>query len=176
VTEKSIAEPITTEQIGEIVRIVDPELDVEAILTEIRANLASRAPLDPDPAAFVYRPGDVTSISGQMEIEWHVEQAADHARMLAVGEQLRPALGPVGRVATRLKRPLHQLVRFYVDLLAQRQSALEIHVVGALRGLAAKTVAADDEMEKLRREVEELRRQLAALQETEPNRMGGTAR
>ena len=157
---------ITAEQVGEIVRIVDPELNVEAILEEIRANLAKRPPLDPDPASLVYRPGDVASISGQMEIDWQIDQAAEYARSLPVGDQLRHGLGTVSQITTRLKRPLHQLVRYYVDLLAQRQSALEGHVVGALRGLAARSSANEEELKKLRADVEQLRARLAEL---EPN-------
>jgi hypothetical protein len=168
VTERKTSNAeITSEQMGEIVRIVDSELDVDAILEEIRANLAKRPPLDPDPASFVYRPGDVTSISGQMEIDWQIEQAAEYARTLTVGDQLRPGLGAVSRITTRLKRPLHQLVRYYVDLLAQRQSALEGHVVGALRGLAARSSANEEELKKLRAEIERLRAKLAELEPKE---------
>lgn len=153
---------VSTEEIGEIVRIVDPELDVEAILAEIRANLAKRAPLDPDPNAFVYRPGDATAKSGQLEVEWQIEQATEYARSLSVGDQMRVGTGTVSQLAARVKRPLHHLVRYYVDLLAQRQSLLEGHVLGALRALAARSGATDEEIARLRQEVAELRKLIDA--------------
>lgn len=137
-------------EVGEIIRIVDPELDVDAIMAEIKARLASRAPLDPDPPGLVYRATD----AAQSELEWELEQAAEAARDLGIGDQLRPGAGLVAGLATRLKRPLHQLVRFYVDLSVQRQASVQGHVVRALQLLAA-------ENGRLRAEVAELKGMLA---------------
>jgi transposase len=103
-----------------------------------------------------------------MEIDWQIDQAAEYVRTLTIGDQLRPGLGAVSQITTRLKRPLHQLVRYYVDLLAQRQSTLEGHVVGALRGLAARSSANEDELKKLRAEVEQLRARVAELEPQVP--------
>jgi hypothetical protein len=150
-------------EVGDIIRIVDPELDVDAIMAEIRANLAGRAPLDPDPSGLVYRPGEAALLSAQSELEWELEQAADAQRDLGVGDQLRPGSGLVGRLTTRVKAPLHQLARFYVDLSVQRQASLQGHVVRALRLLAQQAGARQEETARLRAEVDELRRELAAL-------------
>ena len=148
---------------SEIIRIVDPELDVDAIMAEIRAKLAGRAPLDPDPSGLVYRPGDAALLSTESELEWELEQAADAQRDLGVSDQLRPGAGPVGALATRLKAPLHQLARFYVDLSVQKQAALQGHVVRALRLLARQGARSAEECARLRAEVEQLRREIAAL-------------
>jgi hypothetical protein len=157
------AAPTTTVDVGEIIRIVDPELDVDAIMAEIRANLAGRAPLDPDPSGLVYRPGDAALLSAQGELEWELEQAVDAQRDLAVADQLRPGAGLVGTLATRVKAPLHQLARFYVDLSLQKQAVLHGHVVRALRLLSQQAAARQEETARLRAEVDELRRELAAL-------------
>ena len=161
-SEGARAEPEAVE-VGEIIRIVDPELDVDAIMAEIRANLAGRAPLDPDPSGLVYRPGEGALLSTESELDWELEQAADAQRDLGVSDQLRPGAGLVGGLATRLKAPLHQLARFYVDLAVQKQSALQWHVVRALKLLSQQAAARQEETARLRAEVEELRRELAAL-------------
>ena len=149
--------------VGEIIRIVDPELDVDAIMAEIRANLAGRAPLDPDPSSLVYRPGEAALLSAQSELEWELEHATDAQRDLGVADQLRPGTGLVGSLATRVKAPLHQLARFYVDLSVQKQASLQGHVVRALRLLSQQAAARQEETVRLRAEVDELRRELAAL-------------
>ena len=157
--------PSETVEVGDIIRIVDPELDVDAIMAEIRANLASRPPLDPDPSELVDRPGEAASLSAEAELEWELEQAVDAQRDLGVADQLRPGAGLVGSLATRVKAPLHQLARFYVDLSVQKQAALQGHVVRALRLLAEQSAARQEETARLRAEVEALRKELAALRE-----------
>ena len=88
--------------VSEIIRIVDDEIDVDAIMAEIRARLAGRTPLDPDPSGLTYTP----SAGAESELEWAIEEAAESARDLQIGDQLQPGAGPVGRLATRAKRPL----------------------------------------------------------------------
>lgn len=154
---------ITVEDLGEIVRIVDPELDVDAILAEIRANLAKRPKLDPDPSSFVYRPADALALSAQSELEWTIEQAGECQRDMTIPEQLHTAPGVAGTLATRLKRPLHQLARFYVELYGRKQAALDSHVVRALGLLAQRSATTQDELAALRQQVAELRGELEAL-------------
>ena len=160
--ERSTGSEVETVDVGEIIRIVDPELDVDAIMAEIRANLAKRPPLDPDPSGLVYRAGDAALLSAQSELEWEVEQAVECQRDVSIADQLRPGAGFVGELATRVKRPLHQLVRFYVDLLIRKQSALDGHVVRSLQLLTQRVAAAQEENAKLRAEIAELRKEIAA--------------
>jgi hypothetical protein len=157
------AAPTTTVDVGEIIRIVDSELDVDAIMAQIRANLAGRAPLDPDPSGLVYRPGEAALLSAQGELEWELDQAIDAQRDLGVADQLRRRAGLFGALANRARAPLHQVARFYVDLSVQKQAVLQGHVVRALRLLSQQAVARQEETARLRAEVEELRRELAAL-------------
>ncbi|HEV8635516.1 MAG TPA: hypothetical protein VG370_14920 [Chloroflexota bacterium] len=136
--------------VGEIIRIVDDQIDVDAIMAEIRANLAGRLPLEPDPSGLSYTP----AAGAESELEWAIEEAAESARDLQIGDQLQPGVGLFGRLTARAKRPLHQLARFYVELLATRQSAVNRPLVRALE-LLAKRVAEQE------REIAELKRQLA---------------
>ena len=163
VASETRREPPTIEELGEIVRIVDPELDVEAILAEIRENLAKRPPLDPDPRDLVYRPAEAATLAAQSEVEWLVDQASALQRDLMIGERLQARPGLVGSLAVRVKRPLHQLSRFYVELLAQKVARLDDSLIRAVSILANRSARTDDELAALRREVKELRAQLAAL-------------
>jgi hypothetical protein len=158
--ERTAGTEVETVDVGEIIRIVDPELDVDAIMAEIRANLAKRPALDPDPSGLVYRAGDAALLSAQSELEWEVEQAIECQRDVSIADQLRPGAGFVGELATRVKRPLHQLVRFYVDLLIRKQSALDGHVVRSLQLLTQRVAATQEENAKLRAEVADLRAKL----------------
>jgi hypothetical protein len=143
--------------VGEIIRIVDDQIDVDAIMDEIRANLDRRPRLEPDPSALSYTP----AAGAESELEWAIEEAGEGARDLQIGDQLRPGVGLAGRLVARVKRPLHQLTRFYVDLLATRQSAVNRPLVRAVE-LLAKRVAEQE------REIAELRREVARLRGAEP--------
>ena len=127
--------------VGEIIRIVDDQIDVDAIMAEIRANLAKRPKLEPDPTGFTYTPAEGI----QSELEWAVDEARAAAGDMAVGDQLPP-----GGLVNRLKRPLHQLARYYVELLAARQSGVNRPLIRAVELLAAENA-------RLRAEVAELR-------------------
>jgi hypothetical protein len=137
--------------VGEIIRIVDDEIDVDAIMAEIRARLAGRPPLDPDPSSLTYTP----AAGAQSELEWALEEAAESARDLQIGDQLPPGAGLVGRLTTRAKRPLHQLTRFYVELLATRQSAVNRPLVRAVELLARRVAEQERELAELRRRLDE---------------------
>lgn len=154
---------LTTEELGEIVRIVDPELDVQAILAEIRENIARRPPLDPDPRDLVYRPQEAAVLTAQTELEWLIDQASAAQRDLVIGERLAVPPGLVGALAARVKRPLHQLARFYVELLAQKVARLDDAVIRALSIIATRSNRVDDELAALRQEVRQLKAQLAEL-------------
>ena len=127
--------------VGEIIRIVDDQIDVDAIMAEIRSNLASRPKLDPDPSGLTYTPAE----GAQSELEWAVDEARAAAGDMAIGDQLPP-----GGVVNRLKRPLHQLARYYAELLATRQAGVNRPLIRAVELLAAENA-------RLRAEIAELR-------------------
>jgi hypothetical protein len=127
--------------VGEIIRIVDDQIDVDAIMAEIRTNLANRTKLDPDPSGLTYTPAE----GAQSELEWAVDEARAAAGDMAVGDQLPP-----GGLVNRLKRPLHQLARYYVELLGARQAGVNRPLIRAVELLAAENA-------RLRAEIAELR-------------------
>jgi hypothetical protein len=139
--------------VSEIIRIVDDEIDVDAIMAEIRTSLAGRPPLEPDPSGLTY----TAAAGAQNELEWAIEEAAESARHLQIGDQLQPSVGLLGRIATRAKRPLHQLSRYYVELLATRQSAVNRPLVRAVELLMKRVVEQERELAELKRALAERR-------------------
>src|SRR5437867_4628925 len=94
--ERTVDQPSTINpqpDVGEIIRIVDDQIDVDAIMAEIRANLAGRPPLEPDPSGLSYSP----AAGAESELEWAIEEAAESARDLQIGDQLQPGAGLFGR-------------------------------------------------------------------------------
>jgi hypothetical protein len=137
------SDPASAPDVAEIIRIVDDEIDVDAIMAEIRANLARRPKLEPDPSGFTY-----THAEGvESELQWAVDEARAAAGDLAIDDQL-PRTG----IVARFKRPLHQLARFYVELFAERQDGVNRPLVRAVELLAAENARLSAEIAALRQE------------------------
>lgn len=111
--------------------------------------------------------------SGQAgDAETRVRNAIDRAdasqSSVKVGIQLRPAKSIMDVLLERVRRPLHQLVVFYVGLMADKQKVFNAHAISALRLLLeiatrqGKEAGAQGDAE-LRREAAELRREAAQL-------------
>jgi cell division protein FtsB len=62
-----------------------------------------------------------------------------------------------------VRAPLHQVARFYVDLAVHKQASLQGHVVRSLTLLARQAATHQDEVARLRAEVDELKREIAKL-------------
>lgn len=106
------------------------------------------------------------------DAETRVRNAIDRADVsqssLKVGIQLRPAKSIMDVLLERVRRPLHQLVVFYVGLMAEKQKAFNAHAVSALRLLLeiatrqGKEAGAQGDAD-LMREAAELRREAKQL-------------
>lgn len=101
------------------------------------------------------------------ELAYELQEAYYHHDRAWVSAQPQPTRVPLlGRVLARLKGELHDLIVFYVNSLAAKQTSFNAHSVRATARLAEATAAkaSQTEVEALRREVEELREKVARLE------------
>lgn len=129
-----------------VFEIRDEQIDVAAIMAEIRARLRQRRPLDVDLDALVFRPGGSAFASLEEEVRYYLDQARAGNERLVVGEQLRAQRT---RPLDPLRRAFHQLVQYYVDALAQRQRAVNADVLSAMAALLHRVTALAEEQQRI---------------------------
>lgn len=151
-----------------IIEIRDPQVDVPAIMAEIRAGLASRgyteADYAPDLPVFGQDGGRwVDQLGVDSEWAYVLEQLDTGGRQLGVAVDARPSPVPVaGGVLSRLRRAAHELSTYYVNMLAGQQRALNELGLRSIARLAADQTAMRAEQRRLRAEIAALRARLEA--------------
>lgn len=153
-----------TDDLEDIIEIRDPEINVAEIMARIRENLAKREPLSPEVDSLVFDPG----LGGFVSLDEGLRQSLQQANLtfdkIYVGDQIRPIKTWKDRLANPLRRPLHQLIRFYVDILSAKQSSFNSATVRTLNALSQKLEQEGkdrhEEMDLLRDDVAKLRQAL----------------
>lgn len=161
----------------DIIEIRDPEIDVQEIMRRVRERVRQRAaqkkaePWLPD---FGSEVTDIDSSAGAFtpKMYYTLRQAREQANRIWVDllltettAQRIPFLGGLWR---RIRREAHNLVLFYVNILAANQAAVNNHVVRILSELVSKQEQLQDDEDKLKRlreEIEALRADLKELQD-----------
>jgi hypothetical protein len=124
----------------------DPDVDVEAIVERLRAGLLRGGEGGHELARLAQ-----TDESAR-RVAWLLHLANEALATQTVGGQVGG-----GRLGF-LKRPLHALVRYYVESAMRRRAAVDRNLAAALLLLAESAAADRAELARLRAEVEELRR------------------
>ena len=101
-----------------VIRIDNPEVDVDAIVARIRENLSARDPLEVDTAALLRRFGGDLGQPTAQDLDYAIECLRLVLETPIPSQRIRPIRGPKDKLLNRLRRPLHDLVRFYVDAQA----------------------------------------------------------
>ncbi len=156
-----------TGDLEDIIEIRDPEINVAEIMARIRENLGKREPLAVEVDSLVFDPGLGGFLSLEAGLKQSLQQVGLTYDKIYVGDQLRIPTTFKERLVNALRRPLHQLVRFYADLLSSKQVVFNSATSSALAHLARQTERdrknTDAEIERLRREVAELRQTIEQL-------------
>lgn len=144
---------------------IDPgePVDVDAVMRQIREYIvAHKLQTNPEAAALPHFSGQLNSA-----VYEHLYQAALIHDQLGISMNVVPSRAPIiGGLMTALRRKLHELTLYYVNQLAQKQITFNIHILGAVNGLAHELEAAPPSATaELKREVETLRQQVRALEE-----------
>ena len=149
-----------------VIEIRDPAINIDDILSEVRAGLAARgyqtADFIDDFPAFAPDgfPGSdwVARLKTDPELSYLLEQLGEDYDRLTLTMDARPMAVPVGAsLLLRVKQAVHSLVLFYTNQLGNRQAAVNATMLRALGKLAADNAA-------LRRDQQVLRDEIAALQ------------
>ena len=143
------------ERIPDIIEIRDSEIDVEAIVAQIRENIRQRRGAHPElfglelPTFAVGEPLP-DGATGDDALAYNLRQATVAADeigvMMSPVKSSLPLLGPLW---TAVKRQMHGLVLYYVNTLAGKQMKFNHHVVRVLQ-------QQEQELESLRDRIEQI--------------------
>ncbi len=159
-TSTSSAAPATPQPADSVLSIRDPQLDVDAIMAEIRAALMQRR-IDAEARGIDF--DDIAmgryNVPGSDRFPMELHEALQQASLLRDGSQVSlfvtPASVPIiGGLLQRIRTALHQAIIFYVNMSAERQIAFNVEVSRALNRLTA----------SLDKQLAEKDAQIAALQ------------
>ncbi len=145
-----------------IVEIKDDEVNVVEIMRQIRENIRRRGPVDLGPG-FLPDPGD-----GPLDADfrYNLEEAAVWHDKIYVDDQARGPRTPIDVILSRIRRPAHELVRFYINRMCDKQVAVNSHLIraiGAVGSEGQRHSALAEEVRQLREEVQSLRQQVEEL-------------
>ncbi len=112
-------------------------------------------------------------IPGADDLAWQLFQARAESNENHVADHMRGASGMVGGIVTRVRRPLHQLARFYANLVARKQRRVNDRLIQVVRVLATRSEEDRTTISRLREEVAELRSRIDTPRSADDLASGG---
>ena len=160
-----------SDQLSDIIEIHADEVDVEAVMFAIRSNLQRRraAAQAQELNYEALAAGRLTQDSGRFapEVYANLRRAHAAADRIAVSQQVSEQRIPViGGVLRRVRQALHQLVVYYVNMLAGNQMRFNESMAAAVTSLVA-DLEHETELALLQAEVQVLQARLTALETKE---------
>jgi hypothetical protein len=151
----------------DLIEIHDPEINQTQIMEQIRERIRRRREelgyprqVFPTFGAAAY-PGEPEGESFDADLYYHLRKANDLYYQIGVDASLAPSpatqLPILGRLWKQIRREAHNLVLFYVGKLAQRQVAVNRHLVSTLNRMAVQMQGQQKELQSLHEEIERLR-------------------
>lgn len=149
----------------------DPDIDVAAVMREIRARIAGRR-ADAERRHLDFEAlVEGRTASGNSHLPAEAREAYQFMRLgydkitvdLSLTDLRMPLIGPL---VQRVRRGLHTLVLYYVNMMASKQMRFNDAVTRALGGVMGMSESADrsDAIEALQAEVSDLRRRVTVLE------------
>ncbi|MBI3957701.1 MAG: hypothetical protein HY328_02740 [Chloroflexi bacterium] len=159
----------------EVIDIRDAEVNVEEIMGRIRERIRQRRGqaqaqgLDYDRLVDGGAGRDVAGRRLSVDFYYDLYQARQSAETiwvsLSVVGQRSPAF--LGSAVSRVRRAAHELVLYYVNMLAGRQAVFNRSAVSAVSGLAASGEEMGERLEALEEEAAVLRERIAVLERSQ---------
>ncbi|MDA8188482.1 MAG: glycosyltransferase family 4 protein [Dehalococcoidales bacterium] len=101
-------------------------------------------------------------------LRYHIEQADLVCGHLFVDDQVRPSRTFAERLVTQARKPLHSLVRFYLNGFAERQAGFNFNLAKAMATLVNEGIALGgdqtDDLGELRSSIDSLRARIEILE------------
>jgi len=155
------------EDLGGLIEINDPEIDPVRIMEEIRQRIRRRReelgyplPIFPTFGSAAY-PGEPEGEDYDIELYFHLRRANQTYHQVSVEAFIVPSprssIPILGPLWDRIRREAHNLVLFYVNKLAQRQVAVNRHLVSTLNRMAVQIQEQQRRIKALEEEVRKLR-------------------
>jgi hypothetical protein len=152
------------DDLANVIQIDDPQIDAAEVARRVRENLLAHG-LDKEHIEFpefaVVLPSLRDGTRFPATLQYDLEQAARSYSQTWV--ELQPVESRIPFLG-RLKRELHRLVIYYVNLLGERQMTVNGALLRALNQMATVLAHPDPEIAALRREVAELHARLERLE------------
>lgn len=170
--------PMTTsDNLQNIIEIRDPDVDVVQIMKQIRENLAQRATI-PDvdfPSFFFTRYQIDADTPGYFDDEtyYNLEQANLTFDQIWIDSNLILSTIPLlGQLINRIKQELHNLVIYYVNLMAGIQVTFNEHILRVVNSVVEKSSQdhTQSDIVKLQNRIVELEQRLTQLESQEFSR------
>jgi hypothetical protein len=161
-----------TDDLNTAVEVRNPDIDAEAIMRRIRANIRQRR-AQAEAQGLDYEAFVEGLMASRSATRFDTSLYYDLRRMsvaydkIGVGLSLTESRQPlVGPLVHRLRRALHHLVIYYVNMLAQQQARINEYVVRALTTLTSNLEPGPTpaEVDALRQQVAQLQARLDALE------------
>jgi hypothetical protein len=131
------------------------DVDLAALQAKVVESLARREPLPFDPEPYLAQFGDPAPTIAAEEVAYALARLRQLIENPVPSDLMTPGRGRLDGFLDRARRPLHALVRYYVDTQAARQDEQLAWVLAALTALKS-------ENEQLRAEIERLRGEAGA--------------
>ena len=125
-------------------------IDLDALRAKVARRLSERGPLPFDPAPYLDQFGEPAPRIDADQVDYALTRLRQLLENPVPSDLMRPGRGRLDGLLDRARRPLHALVRYYVDTQAARQDEQWAWVLAALTALKR-------ENDQLRAEVERLR-------------------
>jgi hypothetical protein len=162
---------MTNRDPNEVIEIHDQELNSEAIMQEIRARLRQRR-ADWEQRGMDFEAlatGRLSPTAGRFEPDLYdnVQRLNASYDKIGVGLSLtashRVIIGPL---LQRVRGALHQVIIYYVNMLARQQARVNGYLAGALTALVRDfdQPSSSDDLDTLRNEVAHLRARIEELE------------
>lgn len=163
-------------ELQDVIEINDPDIDVEDIMARIRERIQQRRAqaadqgLDYDRLADQKGPAFRSTAPSDSDLYYDLYQVRNSADSIWISLSVVGRSIPViGGLVNRVRRALHNVVLYYVNMLAGRQVVFNRAVTGALQHIvdrlettpSPESGSRDDELAELRQRVEALERALA---------------